>query len=111
MVFATAVAVFAAVLVATTFKSLSLFSLSGATGVCVTCYVVPVACHWSIARDRDDKYADDLVMMKSSTTIARDILAPGLALCFGVSVSLLAVSLVLAQSIEASALWPKPDHT
>ena len=95
---ATAALLAAAVAVAVGLRSLVLFSLSGATGVCVTCYVVPVACHWSIARDRGRKY-DAL-----ARTVCSDILAPALALAFGVAVSVLAVALDAAQFVERA--WP-----
>ena len=89
-----------AVAVAVGLRSLVLFSLSGATGVCVTCYVVPVACHWSIARDRGRKYDSGLV----ARTVCNDVLAPALALAFGVAVSVLAVALDAAQFVERA--WP-----
>ena len=66
------------VVLASTLESLLIFSLSGATGVCVTCYVVPVACLWSIPRDRDPK--DYVGYRRSKEAFLRDVLGPGLAL-------------------------------
>lgn len=98
VVAATCASLALAVVVAVGLKSLVLFSLSGATGVCVTCYVVPVAAHWSIARERDRKYDGGLV----ARTICNEVLAPALALAFGVAVSVLAIALDAAAFLQAN---------
>mmetsp|Transcript_17814 Transcript_17814/g.54458 ORF Transcript_17814/g.54458 Transcript_17814/m.54458 type:complete len:444 (+) Transcript_17814:139-1470(+) len=36
-------------------NSITLFAFTGATGVCVTCYVVPVLCFWRTVRPANDK--------------------------------------------------------
>ena len=87
------------VVLASTLESLLIFSLSGATGVCVTCYVVPVACLWSIPRDRDPK--DYVGYRRSKEAFLRDVLGPGLALFFGVSFSALTVVLAVLQTAES----------
>ena len=87
------------VVLASTLESLLIFSLSGATGVCVTCYVVPVACLWSIPRDRDPK--DYVGYRRSKAAFLRDVLGPGLALFFGVSFSALTVVLAVLQTAES----------
>ena len=96
-----------AVFLAASLKSLVLFSLSGATGVCVTCYVVPVACHWSISRERDQKYANDL--LRSKHVFLRDVLGPGLALFLGVAVSVLSVCLTLGDALHAALPAPSTN--
>lgn len=65
-------------------SSLTLFSLTGATGVCVTCYVVPVAAYW--AGDDPSKRAR--------------VWWPGLVLAGGITVSLLSVALTFTGEAE-----------
>jgi len=101
--------------------SIAIFAFTGATGVCVTCYVVPVVCFWRIvlpARrrraslllptiDQEDE-TQSLVDASSSTSKRRcfdvicgtfaDVVLPFVALFFGCFVSFLSLILALDRS-------------
>lgn len=81
-------------------NSITIFAFTGATGVCVTCYVVPVLCFWRIVRPARSEARSRRREATSDDTITKvhelwsEVILPGIALVFGVGVS--ALSLVLA---------------
>ncbi|KAJ1459827.1 hypothetical protein M885DRAFT_511102 [Pelagophyceae sp. CCMP2097] len=84
---ATLAAIFTAAALSLALRSLTLFSLTGATGVCATCYIIPVACRWALQK-------------RSGDATRRAAALPGLCLACGTALSVFSLAQTLAEMLN-----------